>query len=169
MENNMKTLVLIRHAKSSWDHMGLKDIDRPLNEKGHESAVKMSNKLAAILPKIDQIISSPAVRAHTTAQYFATAYHIEKEAIELDSNIYEAVPEDIINIIQEVSDANNAILIFGHNPTFTYLANMFNSDFIDNVPTCGICIIQSKADKWLDFNTHNSTLIEFLRPSKFED
>ncbi len=165
----MKTLILIRHAKSSWDHFGMKDIDRPLNERGHETAIKMSALLTTMIPEVDEILSSPAVRAFTTAQYFAKTYDIEKDVIVIHKKIYEAVPDDVIEIVNGLNDDAKTVVIFGHNPTFTYLANIFNNDFIDNVPTCGICIIESISDHWADFSIHNSTLKHFLRPSKMED
>jgi phosphohistidine phosphatase len=160
----MKTLILIRHAKSSWDHIGITDRERPLNAEGHLTATKMSTFLAQKLGQVDAIVSSPAVRAYSTAKYFAKAFNIHPDNIEIRREIYDAMPDDIIELVRTLDDNDHKVLVFGHNPTFTYLAGSMSTDFIDNVPTCGIAIYNCKIDKWADFNTTNSELYQLIRP-----
>ncbi|GJM34686.1 MAG: phosphohistidine phosphatase SixA [Saprospiraceae bacterium] len=165
----MKQLYLVRHAKSSWSNPGLKDIDRPLNSRGERDAPFMGKMLASKGVKPDLIISSPARRAHKTAKFFAKAMGIDKKNIALDERIYDAFPEDIFEIVREINDENQTVLLFGHNPTFTSFVNRFTNKFIDNIPTCGISGIVSKAATWEDFATTNSELKEFYYPKQYFD
>jgi phosphohistidine phosphatase len=153
----MKSLFLIRHAKSSWDTPGLRDFDRPLNERGLHEAPMMAQLLLQKGFKPDLLVSSPAKRAISTAKFFAHTFGIQDEAIVRQPSIYEASVRDILEIISNLPDAADVVLIFGHNPTFTDVANRFADDFIDNVPTAGIVYMESDAERWAEFyevNTH---------------
>jgi phosphohistidine phosphatase len=144
----MRTLYLVRHAKSSWDSPGLRDFDRPLNERGLNDAPKMAKTLLKMGLKPDLIVSSPAKRALTTAQFFAKTFELADAAFVQEPRIYEAFSTDILQIISKLPNEAKVVMLFGHNPTFTDVANRFTDDFIDNVPTCGIVRIESKADTW---------------------
>lgn len=144
----MRTLYLVRHAKSSWDSPGLRDFDRPLNERGMNDAPKMAKNLLKMGIKPDLIVSSPAKRALTTAQFFAKTLEVPDDAFRQDPHIYEAYSTDILRIISKLPESVQTVMLFGHNPTFTEVANIFTDDFIDNVPTCGIVRIESKAASW---------------------
>ncbi len=148
----MKTLFLIRHAKSSWADIGAKDIDRVLNDRGHKDAPEMAKflKIKGILP--DSIVSSPAKRAFMTASYFAHALDIAVKDINIQHEIYEADEKTLLHVIKELPDTANTILLFGHNPTFTYFANRYANEFIDNVATCGIVQYDLSATHWENFN-----------------
>ncbi len=163
----MKTIFFIRHAKSSWEDMSLRDRDRPLNPRGLRDAPFMAKLLKAKTPQIDKLISSPANRAFTTASYFAEAYGLDQEQIQVENAIYEASTLDVMNIINALDDSLNTVLVFGHNPTFTSLANMFSQQYIPNVPTCGIVEIRSGASAWKDLDQDNSALINFHYPKQY--
>lgn len=154
----MKTLLLIRHAKSSWDNPGLRDINRPLNERGLYDAPRMGRMIRSLGIKPDLLVSSPAKRALTTAQFFAAAFEIPDEAIAINPDIYEAHPTEIIRIIGALPNEAETVLLFGHNPTFTDVANRFTDDYIDNVPTCGVVHIVSTAPDWAAFSQVNSRI-----------
>lgn len=154
----MRTLFLIRHAKSSWDNPGLRDFSRPLNERGLHDAPRMAQRLVQLGIQPELLVSSPAKRALSTALFFANAFGIEGEAIIQEQNIYEANPVDILKIISRLPDTAHVIMLFGHNPTFTDVANRFTDDFIDNIPTCGIVQIESDADSWKTFYEGNATV-----------
>jgi phosphohistidine phosphatase len=144
----MRTLYLIRHAKSSWDNPALRDFQRPLNERGLHDAPRMAKMLAERGAKPDLIVTSTAKRARTTALFFAAQFGIaEADLVEVES-IYEASPQHILRLISELPDTATTVLMFGHNPTFTEVANCFTDDWIANVPTCGIVRIESDADTW---------------------
>ncbi|MEM1325814.1 MAG: histidine phosphatase family protein [Bacteroidota bacterium] len=165
----MKTLICIRHAKSSWDNASLRDIDRPLNKRGLRDAPRMAQFLKdkGIVP--DMIVTSPAKRAFSTATFFKEMWNLDKEDMEIDENIYEATESDIWEIVRQLPDEANTALLFGHNPTFTYFANHFSEDIISNVPTCGICQIESTTRKWSKLDTDNSELVAFYYPKMLSD
>lgn len=152
----MRTLFLVRHAKSSWGNPGLRDISRPLNERGLKDAPAMGKLLNKLGLVPDLLVSSPAKRALTTAQYFADAFRIPEESIVLNPDIYEAFVAGIIRIIGTLPDSAQTAMLFGHNPTFTDVANRFSSEFIDNIPTCGVIMIESTASSWAEFDEGNA-------------
>ncbi|HMQ48786.1 MAG TPA: histidine phosphatase family protein [Saprospiraceae bacterium] len=163
----MKSLYFIRHAKSSWDTPQLRDHDRPLNKRGHNDALYMSKMLKEKGIKPDKFISSSAKRALSTAQYFASAFGVSHDAIDVEEDIYEAFPDDILDIIHNIPDQFQTVLVFGHNPTFTSMANFFSEDFIANVPTCGIVKVDVFTSKWRDVNESNAQLADFYYPKQF--
>ena len=165
----MKTFFFIRHAKSSWGDMSLRDFDRPLNHRGLRDAPFMGKLIAGKGIKVDAIVSSSANRAITTASYFAEALGIKKEDIIAKKEIYESYPETVLTIIEELDEKLETVLIFGHNPTFTSLANLFTEDYISNLPTCGMVQIDSSADKWADVTTENSKMKNFYYPKQYFD
>jgi len=154
----MRTLFLIRHAKSSWEHPGIRDFDRPLNERGLYEAPLMAQLLVSKGIRPDLLVSSPAKRAWATALFFATAFDLSEEAIRRELDIYEADPPDIFQIIGKLPDTANTVFMFGHNPTFTDVANRFAERLIENVPTCGIIRIESDADSWAAFDENNAVV-----------
>lgn len=163
----MRTLFLIRHAKSSWDNPGLRDFNRPLNERGLHDAPKMAQTLAKRGVRPDLIVSSPAKRALSTALFFAKTLGVEEEAVVQEQSIYEAAPADVLHIISRLPDEARTVLLFGHNPTLTDVANRFSEDFIDNIPTCGIVQIESDADSWKAFYESNPTVKACFFPKEF--
>ena len=164
----MKKLYLIRHAKSSWDQPGLRDFDRSLNERGLRDAPIMAQLLKTHIVSPVLIVSSPAKRALTTARFFAAAYAIPDEAIVRNQDIYESTPYELLQTIAALPDIADTILLFGHNPTFTEVANRFSNDFIDNLPTCGIVQINSSAEKWSELHDENSEVVWKLFPKDAE-
>lgn len=154
----MRTLFLIRHAKSSWDNPGLRDFDRPLNKRGIHDAPKMAKTLEKQGIKPDLLVSSPAKRALTTALFFAETFGVADEAVLRNEDIYMASPREILKIISQLPDSAQTVFLFGHNPTFTEVANHFSDDFIDNIPTCGVVQIESPADVWKEFSEGNATV-----------
>lgn len=164
----MKTLYLIRHAKSSWDHPGLRDIQRPLNERGLRDAPVMARLLRARTDSPVLIVSSPAKRALTTALFFAEAFGIPDESVVRNPAIYEASLPELLQVIRALPNAAETILLFGHNPTFTDVANLFSDDFVANIPTCGIIQIDSEAPGWENFDETNSRLVWKIFPKDAE-
>jgi len=165
----MKNVYLIRHAKSSWKDMSLRDIERPLNKRGLRDAPFMAKMLAGkgVIP--DAIISSPANRAFTTATYFAAEMGFTPAEITVVDTIYEAYTETILELMTQLKPAYKTVLIFGHNPTFTDLANRFTEDYIPNVPTCGMIHLSGKVANWEDFTPANAQLETFHYPKEYFD
>lgn len=162
----MKTLYLVRHAKSSWDHPGLRDFDRPLNERGQNDAPRMAQMLVKEGVNPDLLVASPAKRALTTAIFFAEAFHMEADGVQREPAIYEAFPQEILRIISDLPDSSHTVMLFGHNPTFTEVANRFTEDFIDNVPTCGVVKIASSAESWRALYEGNSKVTACYFPKE---
>jgi phosphohistidine phosphatase len=163
----MKTLFLIRHAKSSWASVGLRDFDRTLELRGHNDAPRMAKHLKNLGFKPDLIVTSPAMRARTTAEYFAKEFNISPESIDNQQDIYEADERTIAHIIRELPDSANTVLLFGHNPTFTYIADGFSKTHrFENLPTCGIVQIQSNTEgsSWETFNPKTAQVKNFWFP-----
>ena len=163
----MKTVFFIRHAKSSWSDMSLKDFDRPLNKRGKRDAPMMAEKLQEMGVRPDAIVSSTANRAITTAAHFAKALGIAKGDIVRTPSIYEAYSSTVLKIVQNQPNNWQTILVFGHNPAFTSIANSFEGDYIDNVPTCGIVKVTADIDDWNDLNEKTGKVAEFYYPKQF--
>lgn len=152
----MLNLFLIRHAKSSWDNPGLRDFDRPLNKRGLRDAPQMAKMLKKLGVQPDLIVSSPANRALTTARFIADGLGYPEASIVQNREIYEAYPSVILRIIGGLPDDKQTVFLFGHNPTFTDVANNFTDSYIDNIPTCGVVHIQSSANAWALFDGDNA-------------
>lgn len=148
----MKQLLIIRHAKSSWDFSVLNDFDRTLNERGHRDAPIMVKRLLDKQIKIDAFVSSTAKRTLTTATYFAEAYGLKDKKIIKVPELYHAAPPIFYDVISKVDDKLDTIAIFSHNPGITDFVNELTDARIDNMPTCGIFAITIATNTWLDFD-----------------
>lgn len=162
----MKKLYLIRHAKSSWSNPLLDDFDRPLNKRGKTNAPFMAKLLLQqeIIP--DVILSSPAVRAKTTAEIFANTLHYTQEII-FNKALYLTSTSTLLNIVQFIPDELNTVFLFGHNPELTQFANKISGGNIENIPTCGVCGFELFGTSWKNLNTNSSQLILFEYPKKY--
>lgn len=159
----MKTIVLARHAKSDWSQ-GLPDRERPLNNRGMGDAPKMGKLLSAYGFSPDTILSSPAVRAKTTAQLIASQLS-SPPAIEIHNTIYEDGPGAVISLVQDLSDVHDSVMVFGHNPTTEQISNyllQMRGGII--VPTCGMVCIEMSCNKWSQISPLFASLKWFLIP-----
>ena len=147
----MKHLLLVRHAKSSWDDFGIKDSDRPLNERGKKDAPKMAKRLLKRDIMIDAFISSPAKRARKTAEAFLKAYNGNKDQIIFIEDLYLAGPSTFEKVIKNTNDRYHTIAIFSHNEGITEFANSLTETRTDNIPTCGVFAVRIKSRHWKDF------------------
>lgn len=155
----MRHLYLIRHAKSSWDNPLLRDFERTLNSRGVETAPKMAQLLWKEGVKPDLIITSPARRAIDTARFFGVQFGLMDDHFILEKNIYEASPTTILRIISQLPESAKSVLMFGHNPTFTEVANLFAGyDLIENIPTCGVVCLKSTAQQWNELHEGNTVI-----------
>ena len=163
----MKKLFIIRHAKSDWDDSNLDDFDRPLNKRGEKNAPFMGQLLTNKNIKPDLIISSPALRAITTAQLIAKEVNYEK-TITPNQYIYEAYVTSLQEIIEYIHDSNDTVFLVGHNPGVSALAYML-CDLKENLPTCAVVEIQFDCNSWMDVNKSNSKLISYDFPKKINN
>lgn len=144
----MKTLTLLRHAKSSWKDPGLIDHDRPLNKRGNRDILVMGERIveAGIRPSL--ILSSTAVRAWTTAKGIAKAISYPLEFLQREQRLYHAGVRRMIGVLAEQDESFNNIMLVGHNPGLTDFANFLIADVTDNIPTCGFVSVTFEADAW---------------------
>lgn len=162
----MKTLVLIRHAKSDWDHPDLSDKERPLNARGLHDAPMMAKIIAGMGNRPDLIISSPAVRALTTAKFFAEAFHIHVNEILVKDTIYESGGSAIIYMLNEIDDKYNTVYLVGHNPIITGLAHHFTDSNISSMPTCSVVAIEFNLGQWKDLGDSKGKMKFYEYPKK---
>jgi len=163
----MKNLILIRHAKSSWDNPDWTDFDRPLNKRGLRDAPFMAEILNKKGKKPDLFISSPAKRAIETAIFFANEFKYPEEKIIQDIGIYDRGYKYITNILSNLKQEQTTVFLFGHNPDITSLSSYFSGEYFDNVPTCGIVSIIFKFNDWKNITFENGSLEFFEYPKNY--
>ena len=162
--NNMKKLILLRHAKSSWKDASLDDFDRPLNRRGKKDAPIMAHKLAMRKIKIDLIISSPANRTNETAKIFANILGCESEII-FNDKLYEASYKEILNVINLIDDKYQNVLLVCHNPGITNLVNYISDYFIENISTSGIVGLSTNSS-WKNINENGCSFLFYDYPQR---
>lgn len=162
----MKELFIVRHGKSSWNIEGLSDMDRPLKERGIHDGYTMAKRVLEKNTKPDLIISSPAIRALHSATIFSRVLEYPYEDILIQEKIYFSGIQQVLELINHVDDDINTLIIFGHNPTFTDLANSFTGNKIDNMPTTGVVHIQAETNLWSEFNKSAIVNWDFDYPKK---
>ena len=162
----MKKLYLIRHAKSSWKNNLLGDIDRPLNKRGKRDAPFMGKRLQKYGVQPDLLISSPAKRARKTARIIAREIDLPPKKIILADKIYFGDPGDIFEIIRNIPDSDKTVVLVGHNPDITLLAETLTGRQVGNIPTCGIFCIDFKIESWREAAPGNGSFVFFDYPKK---
>lgn len=156
----MKSLIIVRHCKSSWADLSLSDFDRPLNKRGNIDGELMSNYLREKEKKIDKLILSTSKRTRLTSKYFTEKIHFD--SISYLDELYHANYSDIINIISKVENNFNSIMVIGHNPGLTELINQYTIMNIYNLPTTGVVKVEFKGDKW-ERITENEGIIVYKK------
>ncbi len=162
----MKTLILIRHAKSSWENPSLKDFDRPLNDRGFRDAKRMGKRLKEKDLAPDILLSSPANRALTTATIIAERIDFPVDQIVTDKKIYHASEDQLLSVVHGLKETSDLVFMFGHNPGFTDFANSLTKSRIDNVPTCGIVSCVFEVNTWKEVTWGNGKLQFFDYPKR---
>lgn len=147
---SVKTLTLLRHAKSSWKHPELGDFDRPLNKRGLHDAPAMGKRLARCDALPDRCLSSPAVRATATAVAVAEELGYPVDTIAWEPRIYEATAATLLEVLREQPDSADHILLVGHNPGLTDFANALTGDSLDNLPTAAAYTLTLPIEHWRD-------------------
>ena len=148
----MKTLFLVRHAKSDWHAASACDFQRPLNDRGLKAAPLMGQRLQAKSMKPDAILASPATRAKQTAELMALEMDYPQEKIGWEQTIYGASCDDLLALIHAAPSHDQSLMLVGHNPTMTIMANQLAGDTLSNIPTCGVYVIEFDLDDWRAVN-----------------
>lgn len=153
----MKTLYMIRHAKSSWE-FDVSDEKRPLNQRGLRDADLIGKELKTIIKSIDKVLCSPAERAYSTAKIVLSHLNISDNIFSLEPRLYDFGGNQVIETIKDCNDSVDTLMIFGHNHAFTSIANLYGSEKIDNVPTAGVVVIQFDIEKWKNLSVGKTLL-----------
>ena len=155
----MRTLYLTRHAKSSWDDPTTDDFHRPLNDRGERDAPVMARVFKERGEPVDRLVSSPATRAIMTARVFAKALGVAESAITQDKGIYLAPTEMLLRTVNLLNDDWQRVMLFGHNPGFTELAEYISDADIGEMTTCATVRIDFTVNSWAEVSAGLGTLV----------
>ncbi|WGK64338.1 SixA phosphatase family protein [Croceiramulus getboli] len=161
----MKTLYLVRHAKSSWEYDVI-DHQRPLNERGLSDAPLIAAHVAGLIETPDLFMSSDAVRALTTANFYAKAFGVPTEDIRLNHDLYDFDGRQLVREVKKLPNAHDRVMVFGHNHAMTFFVNEFGSKPIGNVPTAAFTAIQFDIDDWENLN--KGTTLHHIAPKQLK-
>jgi len=162
----MKRLTLVRHAKSSWKDPELADFDRPLSKRGKQDAPLMAERLMAMDPQPELLVSSPARRAKKTARLIAHELKLSDERLIFKMEIYAAEPESLLEVVRGLDDCWEHVLLVGHNPGLTDLGNLLADCGIANIPTCGMLCLDFDVANWMNVGARAGTLVFYDYPKK---
>ncbi len=161
----MKTLLILRHAKSSWGEPTLSDHDRPLNNRGRRDAPRMGQLIKDEGLTPDLIVTSTALRARTTAVEVATVCDFDGQ-IERTESLYHACPDDYIQFLRGVSDEHNSVMVVGHNPCLEELVEALSGER-QSMPTAALAHLALKIDHWTELTLRApGRLVNIWRPKE---
>lgn len=161
----MKTLILVRHAKSSWEQ-DMIDINRPLSTRGLNDANLLSKEFIKYKFSPDGIFSSPANRALTTCHIFIEVCKFDASLLTIDNELYDFGGRQVTDFIKGLKDVQQNVMIFGHNHAFTAIANNFGDKFIGNVPTCGLVMLRFQTSSWKNIDKGHTKMTIFPKDLK---
>jgi phosphohistidine phosphatase len=162
----MKTIILVRHAKSGWDNPDMTDFERTLSSRGMSDAPNMAKFISLKISPPDKVISSSAVRAFTTAKFFAKEMDYLEESIIQDIGIYERGTKHIFKLIAELDENVSSVIVFGHNPDITSLSTYLSGEYFESVPTCSVICIDFEIETWTDIHNENGKVRFYEYPKK---
>ena len=162
----MKKIIVLRHSKSSWKDLSLRDFQRPLNKRGKFDGPIMSRYLSSKIKKIDFLHSSSSIRTFETSKFFISK--IEFKNIKYDDNLYHVSAQSITNLIKNYSNKYNSAMIIAHNPGLTNFINLITNINLDNLPTTGIAIIDFDCEYWDNISIENSNLVDLKFPKQLK-
>ena len=162
----MKTLTLVRHAKSSWDDSSLSDRDRGLNARGKRDAPVMGERIAAAGVRPSMIITSPAVRAWTTAKIIAQEIGYPIEFLQRENDLYLASLDTLLDVVVAQENEFNNLMVVGHNPGLTDFANYLSPGLTNNLPTAGVVSLNLNIKDWNLYERPATELLYFDYPKK---
>ncbi|WP_319407953.1 histidine phosphatase family protein [uncultured Desulfosarcina sp.] len=160
----MKILLIVRHAKSSWKDHDLADHQRPLNNRGKKAAPEMGRRLLKRGVQPDIIISSDARRAMDTAVSMAKIMGVSSKAIRQNPDLYHAAPDRILAVVHQLEDEWKQVMVVGHNPGLTEMANRFTRRPIANIPTAGVVELRFQTRSWRNIDQDNLAFSSFDYP-----
>jgi len=159
----MKTLLLLRHAKSSWDTPGLRDIDRPLNERGQHAALRMGEYLRRQNVSPDLILCSPAERTRQTAALFLPAAQLNHVPLRFEARIYNATAGQLLEVMASIDAGTRMALVIGHNPGMEELIQLFTGES-RRMPTAALACLELEIEDWEKTQPQSGRLLWLTRP-----
>jgi len=162
----MKSLTIVRHAKSSWTERGLSDRERPLNNRGKRDAPIMAQRVAKAGIRPSQVISSPAVRAWSTAKEFAKKLGYPVEFLQREDGLYLASLDNLLDVVATQDNGFHNLMLFGHNPGLTDFANYLVPGITNNLPTAGVVSVTLDCDNWMLYDRPPAELVLHDYPKK---
>ena len=160
----MKTVFLVRHAKSSWREEKLIDLDRPLRPKGISDACRSAERMIEKGAYPDLIISSPAIRAVHTSLIFARQFDFPVHRINMNDALYENQKEAIVEVLENLQNELDFVMLVGHDPALTNLANEFLKNPKEKLPTSSILCLKFKVDDWKMIKSKRPRLSFYISP-----
>jgi phosphohistidine phosphatase len=160
----MLQLILVRHAKSSWDHESLSDFERPLNDRGRRDAPVMARRLRAFGLTPALMVSSPAMRAISTARLLAQEFDIEFDDLQLREPIYDASVKALLAVVQGLPGSTSPVLLTGHNPGISEFAKLLAPCPFDEMPTCAAVTIDLDVKAWKDVKAKTGKVKRYFFP-----
>ncbi|MFT7900550.1 histidine phosphatase family protein [Tenacibaculum ascidiaceicola] len=157
----MKTLYIVRHAKSSWSYDSVKDIDRPLKERGINDAHLLSKYLAKEIKRPDVFLSSSANRALHTAVIFCENFGYPLSNLKIKRQLYSFSDGYLVKTVKALDDSFDSAIVFSHDHGINSFVNKFGSKPIAHVTTCGVIGIEFDTKHWKDIKKGNTILVEF--------
>ena len=158
----MKTLFILRHAKSSWADAALADFDRPLNERGLKAASFMGELMREKKLRPNIVLSSPALRVRATAEILKKSGALAADIV-FEHRIYEASPQGLHQVIAELDDSHNSAMLVGHNPGIEGFIRFLTGQ-LEPMPTAALAVINLDIDKWNAIDDGCGELEAIFRP-----
>ncbi|MBN1338767.1 MAG: histidine phosphatase family protein [Bacteroidales bacterium] len=165
----MKTLYIVRHAKSSWNHPELQDEERPLMEKGKKRTRFIIDYLLQNGTSVDLIISSHAVRARETAKIIAHSLNYREDNIQISRNVYHGDEDSFYNLLYDLSENIGSVMVVGHNPAMTNFSNRFLRRKIDWLPTSAIVRVDFDTNAWTDIHKAGQKVVFYVTPKLLKE
>jgi phosphohistidine phosphatase len=163
--NNKKVLILIRHAKSSWEY-DVSDVKRPLKKRGVSDANLVSNHLKGVVLTPDIMLCSPSKRTQETAKIFIENWGFNKVEMKLVNDLYDFSGSDALKVIQSCDDNIQCLMVFGHNNALTTIANNLGNEYIDNLTTSGYVELHFETSSWTNLSLGETKKIVFPKHLK---
>lgn len=160
----IKNLFLVRHAEAAEPTANQRDIERELTPKGYRDAPRVGRYLFEQQWRPEVILSSSAQRAVATAELLAEQLKFDTNKIKYSEDIYQASVRSLLNVITEQKDSHDQIVIVGHNPVLTYLAEYLSGEEIGNMVACGVAHIQFEINNWAEVSKETATLVSYKTP-----
>ncbi|WP_223789599.1 SixA phosphatase family protein [Marinicella meishanensis] len=165
----MKSVHLIRHAKSSWDHPGLADRARPLSQRGHRDTRIMAHAMHEAGVVFDHVLCSVAQRAQLTIQGVAEHWPGRPIDWQLHESLYTFSASAIWSLVRALTDDQQVVFLVGHNPAFTDFVNQASAAGLANVPTCAYAHVSfTQATQWQEVVAGTAELAAFMKPKMFK-